>query len=109
MFDKRSACACALATILCASAAAADTGSLTLAWNANTESDLAGYLVHYGTQSGTYTATVDVGPQTSAVIGNLTQGQQYFFVVQAYNTAGLTSNMSQQVAGVVPSQSPTGL
>ena len=33
---------------------------VTLAWDANTESDLAGYKVHYGTASGSYTTSVDV-------------------------------------------------
>jgi len=35
---------------------------VTLAWDANTEPDLAGDKVHYGTASGSYTASVDVHP-----------------------------------------------
>jgi hypothetical protein len=35
---------------------------VTLAWDANTEPDLAGYKVHYGTASGSYTTSVDVHP-----------------------------------------------
>ena len=34
---------------------------VTLTWDANTESDLAGYKVHYGTDSRAYTTTLDVG------------------------------------------------
>ena len=37
----------------------------TLMWDPNTESDLAGYIVHYGTQSGNYTTQVNVGKNTS--------------------------------------------
>ena len=35
---------------------------VTLAGDANTEPDLAGYKVHYGTASGSYTTSVDVHP-----------------------------------------------
>ncbi|HSN24149.1 MAG TPA: hypothetical protein VLS45_08295, partial [Methylomicrobium sp.] len=41
---------------------------VTLAWDANTESDLAGYKVHYGTASGSYTTVVDVHKVTTAVV-----------------------------------------
>ena len=54
---------------------------VTLAWDANTEADLAGYKVHYGTVSGVYTATVDVHNVTTAVVTGLTAGQTYYFVV----------------------------
>ena len=46
-----------LACAACASAAR-------LVWDANTESDLAGYKIHYGLASGQYTNTVDVGNVT---------------------------------------------
>ena len=35
-------------------------------WNANSESDLAGYKVHYGTASRNYTTIVDVGKTTTS-------------------------------------------
>ena len=35
--------------------------SVTIAWDANPEQDLAGYKVHIGTKPGTYTQTIDVG------------------------------------------------
>ena len=40
---------------------------VTLAWDANTESDLAGYRVHYGTASGSYTTSVDVHKVTTSI------------------------------------------
>jgi len=38
---------------------------VTLAWDPNTESDLAGYKIHYGTTSRSYTSTVDVNRVTT--------------------------------------------
>jgi len=71
---------------------------VTLAWDANTESDLAGYRVHYGTASGSYTTSVDVHKVTTSSIGTLTAGQRYYFAVTAYNASGNESGYSNQVS-----------
>ena len=39
-------------------------GTANLAWNASTSSGVGGYKVSYGTSSGSYTSTVDVGNTT---------------------------------------------
>ena len=39
----------------------ASAADLKLAWNANSESDLAGYKIYYGTASGNYSVSKDVG------------------------------------------------
>jgi hypothetical protein len=82
--------------------ARADAGSLTLAWDPNSEPDLAGYVLWYGSQPGTYTTSIDVGNQTSFRVANLTDGASYYFAVRAYNTRGATSGMSNEIAGTVP-------
>jgi hypothetical protein len=74
---------------------------LTLAWDANSEADLAGYLISYGRQPGAYTTSVDVGNRTSWVPSGLQAGQRYYFAIQAYNTAGLFSAHSNEIT-VVP-------
>jgi len=70
--------------------------NVTLAWNAVT--GVAGYRLHYGTASGTYTQTTDVGNTTTASVSNLTPGVTYFFVATAYNTVGLESLPSNEVS-----------
>jgi hypothetical protein len=80
----------------------ADAGSLTLAWDPNSESDLAGYILWYGTQPGTYTASVDVGNQTSYRVANLNDGATYYFAVQAYDGRGMASTRSSEVSATVP-------
>ena len=54
-----------IACVILAAAPPADAASVTLAWDANTEADLAGYIVHYGTSRGVYDRTMDVGKTTT--------------------------------------------
>jgi hypothetical protein len=87
-----------LAALLLLMAGAASAQSVTIAWDPNKEADLAGYVVHYGTASGVYTHSLDVGKVTSANIVSLTTGKTYFFAVQAYSTKALMSPMSAELA-----------
>ena len=70
---------------------------ITLEWDANTEPDLGGYIVHYGTESGIYDHSMDVGNFTSAVISGLDPDTEYYFAVSAYNLDGLSSALSNEV------------
>lgn len=70
---------------------------VTLAWNPDLASGIAGYRVHYGTSSGNYTQMRDVGNATTATISNLANGQTYFFVATDYNGAGIESSPSNEV------------
>lgn len=76
--------------------------SVTLAWSANPEPDIAGYRVYYGTVTAPYANSVDVGP-TTATITNLENGVTYTFAVTAYNTVGAESAYSQPIAYTVGS------
>jgi type IV pilus assembly protein PilY1 len=89
--------------VLCQSALAAQ---IKLAWDANTESDLAGYKVYYGTSSKSYTGSVDVGNVTSYTLTGLTQGQTYYVAVTANNTSGSESGYSTEVSGVATEPTP---
>jgi hypothetical protein len=83
-------------SLLIGMGSAANAANVTLAWDA--ESGVAGYRLHYGTSSGSYTQSSDVGTNTTATVSNLTAGQMYYFVVTAYNSAGLESQPSDQVS-----------
>ena len=72
--------------------------SVTLAWDPNPSSGIAGYRLYYGTSSGSYSKIVNVGNTTVATVPNLAPGQTYFFVVTAYTAFGLESAPSNQVS-----------
>ncbi|OQX96346.1 hypothetical protein B6I21_01255, partial [candidate division KSB1 bacterium 4572_119] len=71
---------------------------LKVLWNANTETDLSGYKIRYGTSPGSYSQIVDVGDTTNHTITGLATGFEYFFVITAYDTAGNESNFSDEVS-----------
>jgi len=75
---------------------------VTLAWDPNTESNLAGYRLHYGTASGSYTVHLDVHNVTSYTVTGLTEGQTYYFAATAYDDRGNESGYSNQVSHTVP-------
>ena len=83
-------------------AATAEGAAVTLAWNPNTEPGISGYRVSYGTASGQYTTSVDVGNTTSHTLTNLFAGQTYYFAVQALNAAG-PSPYSNEVSATLTS------
>ncbi len=72
-----------------------------LAWDANSESNIAGYVVRWGTQSRTYTNAMDVHNTTSATI-TLGDTTTYYIAVEAYNTANLHSSPSSEVIVKAP-------
>ena len=79
-----------------------EAASISLEWDANAESDLAGYIMFYGTTSGVYTSQVTVGNQTTWTATGLTAGQHYYFALKAYNHDQLQSSFSAEVHGVAP-------
>ncbi len=83
--------------------------TVTLAWNKNAETNIAGYKASYGTSSGSYTTTVDVGNYTSCTLSGLQEGKTYYFAAKAYNTSGVESSYSSPVSYTVPlaTTSPT--
>ena len=90
---------CALATFIVVMLGAAEmqAATLTLSWDRNPEPDIAGYVISYGTSSGSYTTSVDVGNVTTWTT-SLPSGFRYFFAAQAYNSAGWRSTLSSEVS-----------
>jgi hypothetical protein len=79
----------------------------TLAWDPNPESDIAGYRVFYGTQSGSYPNEIDVGNQTYYTPpSGFDWSRTLYFAVKAYNTSGLFSSFSAELQWVPPDSAP---
>jgi fibronectin type 3 domain-containing protein len=70
-----------------------------LDWNDNVEEDLDHYIVYYGTYSGVYPNSLAVY-SSSAVISNLLNGTEYFFVVTAVDSSGNESLYSSEVSAI---------
>jgi len=78
-------------------------GTVNLVWDPSTSSNVGGYKVSYGTSPGNYTATVDVGNQTSYAVSGLTEGSTFYFAAKAYDTTKATeSAYSNEVNLTVP-------
>src|SRR5205809_747045 len=73
-------------------------GDVNLAWNASTGA--AGYKVHFGTASGAYGTSVDVGTRTTYTVTGLAAGT-YYFAVTAYDSSGVQSGFSNESTAAV--------
>jgi crotonobetainyl-CoA:carnitine CoA-transferase CaiB-like acyl-CoA transferase len=64
--------------------------------------NLAGYRIYYGTSAGALSQTIDVaGPAaTTYALADLAPGT-YYFVVTAYNTAGIQSAQSSMASKTI--------
>jgi hypothetical protein len=94
---------CGIAIILgCLNSTSRANSTINLAWNPSVDPNIAGYRVYSGTASGVYTQETDVGNVTYASIGNLASGENYFFVVTAYDTSDVESIPSAEVSAPTP-------
>jgi hypothetical protein len=75
-----------------------------LTWEPNSESDLAGYKIHYGTAGGEYTNVVDVGNVTDCTIGSLEEGLTYYFAATAYDSFGNESAYNEEISLYIESE-----
>ena len=95
-----------LASILVLLPGSGYSAQVTIAWDANSEPEVAGYKLHYGTSAGQYPSLSDAGGQTTCTLAGLQAGVAYFFAATAYDTYGNQSSYSQEVAFTVPSVAP---
>lgn len=95
-------------------ALAAGGKTVTLGWDPNAESDLAGYKIHWGNAAGQYANHADVPLSTLASKSAPTwtspalQPGTYYFAATAYNTGGMESGYSNelQIALAAPQTPP---
>src|SRR5450432_1121302 len=84
----------------------AQSANVTLAWNPNPEPNIAGYRLYYGTASRIYPGETNAGNSTTVTVSGLSGGTVYYFALTSYNTAGLESAFSNEVAYAPPAQTP---
>jgi hypothetical protein len=79
-------------------------GDVTLAWNAVSASNLAGYRVYYGTSTGSYGTPLSAGTKTTYTVSSsyLQAGKTYYFAVTAYDSSGNESSYSNEVSKTIP-------
>lgn len=80
-------------------------GTATLSWSPPTTNadgspitDLAGYKIYYGTASGNYSQSIDVGNVTTYTFSSLADGNTYYFSATAYNSSGSESALSNEAS-----------
>ena len=100
------ATAVALLSVLSVSTAFAQTTTVTAAWDRNTDTATAGYLVYYGTAPGNYQWSYDAGNQVSAAL-TLTPGSAYYVAVRAYNTSAQVGQPSNEATINLVTAAPT--
>jgi hypothetical protein len=75
---------------------------ITLAWDPNTEPDMAGYMIYYGPASGQYDYYQNVGNQTSYTVTGLDEGHYYYIALTAYDINGNQSDFSDEIRAYIP-------
>ena len=84
---------------------------VSLQWDPNTETDLAGYRVYMGTNTNKPELFVKLKETTSpqAMISSLDPSRSYSFAVTAFNTSGMESAYSNIVTIPAAPSIPNGL
>jgi len=75
-------------------------------WNNNSEEDLAGYHVYFGTASGNYQYNLNVGLNKPVYIKGLQEGISYYFAVTAFDWSFKESDLSEEVRVITSSNPP---
>ncbi|HET6491216.1 MAG TPA: fibronectin type III domain-containing protein [Syntrophales bacterium] len=76
-----------------------------VAWDANPEPAVRGYVIYYGTSPGNYTQSIDVGNSTSCAISGLQAGATYYMAVTAYDDSRNESGFSNEIVYAASTES----
>ena len=85
------------------------TSSTTLSWTPPTQNsdgspltDLAGYKIYYGNESGNYRTSIHIdNPGIAIYVVEYLRPNTYFFVITAINSSGVESQFSNEVSNLV--------
>lgn len=80
-------------------------------WDANTETDLAGYILYRGTTKNNFTDSIDVGNSTSYIDTNVSLDVTYYYAIVAYDIDGNKSDLSNviEITPTVRPETPTNI
>jgi rhamnogalacturonan endolyase len=80
-------------------------------WDANVDSDLAGYILYRGKSKDNFTDSIDVGIKTYYKDTNVKYDTTYYYAVKAYDINGNNSEYSEiiKVTPTVRPTTPTGI
>lgn len=105
--------------------AVANAADVTLAWDANTEENLAGYKLYYDGDSDTemyqgtgaaegdspiiiYVDDLTDDEEPTFTVTGLDEGQYYYFALTAFDTDGMESDFSDEVGALLGSENSLG-
>ncbi len=92
------------AALLLSGIGAASADTLRVSWASNIESDLAGYRLRFGTQSGVYTTEETLPATANNYISDIFEpGLIYYFSLLAFDLSGNVSAPSAEVSARMPS------
>ena len=74
---------------------------ITVAWDANPEPNIAGYIVYVGEAPNQYQRVFDVGGSTSFTFSDAVAGHRYHFAVSAYADGRVEGPLSSEVSAEV--------
>jgi fibronectin type 3 domain-containing protein len=80
---------------------------INLSWQANIETDLAGYQIYWGSASREYQNSTTVGRVNNFTLHGLTNGKTYYIAISALDTSGNESKLSDEVSAIPFSSSGT--
>lgn len=76
--------------------------TLTISWDQNSESDLAGYKLFVGNASGNYPNVIKLGTVNTYTINDAIPGAIYYITIKAFDNIGNESSPSTEVNASVP-------
>jgi len=80
--------------------------SVTLSWNPSSDPIVVGYKIYYGGASGNYTNMLSAGNATNITVSGLVEGDTYYFAATSYDSSGVQSPFSNEVAYTLTTNAP---